>query len=942
MILFSGEIPVVIFINLAMFFTRLMRFFFCTLLVFLLMSLFSGCKHHEKETFHIGFSQCASDVWREKMNEEMKMTAALYPDVELTILNAGENNRRQELQIRELIKQGVDLLIISPNESAPLTPIATEVYAKGIPTILIDRKINSEDYTAFIGANNYQIGKEVAIYLANIHNGEGRILEIRGMEGSSPAWERHQGFTTGLKPFQEMKIVRSMDGKWLPGIASDVARQAFLEDSFDIVFGHNDVMARSAREIAEMLNIDSLFVVGIDALPELGMGLVEKGVLQASFVYPTGGRRAIEVARAILRNEPYQKQNILGTSVVDRSNVKVLRLQLEQVMAFQEILDAQTTRIREQGQQFQDQKSLLRIALISLSLLVVFALWLTWYYVMLKKRNRQLAVKNRAIEKQKAELEHRNEQIRAMNGEVEKATQAKLAFFTNVSHEIRTPLTLIQAPVQEMLHQIAGTRQGDKFKESLVMVQQNSERLLRLINQLMDFRKVELNKLNLNISRTNINATANNIFKVFQPLARQKDIRFNFECTTPNCMVWIDNDKIDKVLFNLLSNAFKFTPQQGTINLKVNCSEADEVVIDISDTGPGIPPEKQARIFQPFYQLQKHRSMGTGIGLTLSQGYMELHHGKLEVISDGQHGTTFKVKLPRGLDHFSTDQVVAEPHNRTSATVIENSSLNLNEATPLPGSVRKPSLLIVEDDEQLKQYLIRLLGNQYFVKSAGNGKEALQMVEREPPDLVLTDLMMPEMDGTELTNHLKNHLETSHLPVIMLTAKASPEQKIEGIETGADAYIEKPFDPDYLRVRIRKVIEMREKLRTYHQQKWKLQGAALPHSEISSLDQRFLSNMHSVLESNHVRPEFSVEELSDQIGLSRVHLYRKIKALTGLTPSDYINKFRLHKSLALLEDQGGNISGVSMDVGFSSPAYFSKKFREEFGKTPSEYLNREK
>lgn len=924
-----------------MFLTILMRTFFNPWLIFLLVSLLSGCNHDKKETFHIGFSQCASDVWREKMNEEMKMTAALYPDVELTILNAGENNRRQELQIRELINQGVDLLIISPNESDPLTPIATEAYTAGIPTILIDRKINSEDYTAFIGADNYQIGKDVAVYLANIHGGKGRILEIRGMEGSSPARERHQGFTEGLKPFKEMKIVRSMDGKWLPGIARDVARQAFLEDSFDIVFGHNDVMARSAREVAEMLNIDTLFVVGIDALPELGMELVEEDVLQASFVYPTGGRRAIEVARAILHDEPYQKHNILGTSVVDHSNVKVLRLQLEQVMAFQEILDAQTTRIREQTQRFQDQRSLLRVAFISLSLLVVFAVWLTWYYVMLNKRNRQLAVKNRAIEKQKAELERRNEQIRAMNEEVEKATQAKLSFFTNISHEIRTPLTLIQAPVSEMLGQISENRHKEGFKENLVMVQQNTERLLRLINQLMDFRKVELGKLSLNISKANLKEIANNIFKAFQPLARQKDIRFNFKCTAPHCMVWMDVDKIDKVLFNLLSNAFKFTPRAGSILLKVNCQETDEVVIEISDTGPGIPPEKQAQIFQPFYQQQKHRSMGTGIGLTLSRGFMELHKGTIEVISDGQNGTTFKVKLPKGLDHFSTDQVISEPRERTSTSFIENQPRKPAEISPLPKTTARPSLLIVEDDAQLKQYLIRLLEKQYFIKSAGNGKEALQIIELEQPDLVLTDLMMPEMDGSQLTTHLKSHLETSHLPVIMLTAKVSPEQKIEGIETGADAYIEKPFNPDYLKVRIRKIIEMREKLRAYHRQKWNMPGAVPPHAEASSLDQRFLRKMHAILESNHARTEFSVEELSEQIGLSRVHLYRKVKALTTLSPSDYINKFRLHKSLALLEEQGGNISGVSMDVGFSSPAYFTKKFREEFGKTPSEYLNRE-
>jgi signal transduction histidine kinase/DNA-binding response OmpR family regulator len=904
----------------------------------LLVILFSGCKKTNQETFHIGFSQCAMDEWRETMNKEMVMTAALYPDIELTILNARENTRRQQLQIRELINNKVDLLIISPNESGPITPIAEEAFEQGIPTIIIDRKINSEKYTAFIGANNYQIGRDVATYIANIHSGKGRILEIRGMDGSSPARERHNGFFDVLANHPNLNVVASMEGKWLPDNAREVAEEVFNEEQVDIVFGHNDVMARSAREVANSMGIEDLFVVGIDALPNLGMELVEAGVLQASFIYPTGGKKAIEIARAILTGDSFEKQNILGTSVVDSSNVTVLRLQLEQVIAFQDILVKQTSRIRQQEQQFNDQRSLLNIALISLALLVILSLWLAYYYTMIRRRNSQLAHKNEAIEKQKEQLEHQNEQIREMNKQVERATQAKLSFFTNISHEIRTPLTLIQAPVNELLSTLGNSenKASASLKESMQMIKQNTDRLLRLINQLMDFRKMDTGKINLNISKTHLHEVTENIYKAFLPLSRQKEIDFKLELSPEEEVVWIDIDKIDKVIFNLLSNAFKFTPRKGEISLSSFINSEDQIIIEVSDSGPGIPPEKQKEIFKPFYQQTQHRSMGTGIGLALSKGFVEKHDGFIEVESDGRSGTLFRVTLPRG-EKYKGAQDLVKPMPEIPQPQKNEFEENVQEKE-WKDFDRKPNLLIVEDDEQLKAYLIKLLKQTYEVKSASNGKEALTMIENQQPDLIVTDLMMPEMDGIELTEYLKQKMESSHIPIIMLTAKAGIDQKIHGIETGADAYIEKPFDPNYLSVRVRKLIETRRKLKIQYQSNIAAIGQPENVDNVTTVDQRFLSNLQKILEENYTNPEFSVEDLSREIGMSRIHLYRKMKALTDFTPSEYIGKFRLHKARHILEQQRGNISGVALDVGFTSPAYFSKKFREEFGKTPSAFI----
>ncbi|WP_010416713.1 hybrid sensor histidine kinase/response regulator transcription factor [Anaerophaga thermohalophila] len=910
------------------------------LFLFLLQFVSVKCKQEEKDSFHVGFSQCASDAWRETMNKEMVMTAALYPEIELTILNAEENTRRQELQIQELINQDVDLLIISPNESQPITSIATEAYKSGIPTIIIDRKIQSDEYSAFVGADNYQIGKDVAEYIANIKNGEGKILEIRGMDGSSPAQERHQGFVEGLANYPNLEIVESVDGKWLPEVAKKVARPALKKHEFDIVFGHNDVMARSARKVAEEMNINDLFIIGIDALPNLGMELVEKGVLQASFIYPTGGKKAIEVARSILTGQSYKKHNILGTSVVDSSNVTVLRLQLDQVMAYQEILNKQTERIRKQKQQFNDQRSLLHIALISLLSLVLLSLWLTYYYSMIRRRNSELDQKNKAIEQQKEKLALQNNQIKKMNKEVERATQAKLRFFTNISHEIRTPLTLIQSPINEIHEEIknpSGPISHEFLENNITLVKQNTERLLRLINQLMDFRKMDTNELQLNISKIRLSGFIKNIYNAFAPLARQKEIEFLYDCPISDYFMWIDVDKIDKVVFNVLSNAFKFTPMNGKIVLKVRIDSSNNALIQISDTGPGIPPEEQKQIFRPFYQQKQHRTMGTGIGLSLSKGFIELHKGHIKIGSDGRNGTTFTVVIPQGKEYASTIQnqstlpKIPEPE-------MEISSKEKNNFAPWPNLQKKPSILVVEDDQQLKNYLIRLLSKEYKIKEATDGKKALELIEKNHFDLILTDLMMPEIDGIELTKTLRNNLETSHIPIIMLTAKAGTERKIEGIETGADAYIEKPFNPHFLKVRIRKMIESRENLRQQYQKNfWKIN--AKDNSEIiSNIDQDFLNKLNYFLESNYSASEFSVEELSQKIGMSRIHLYRKMKRLTGLTPSEYINKFRLFKGLELLKEKQGNISSIALDVGFTSPAYFTKRFREEFGASPSEFL----
>ena len=879
----------------------------------------------------------SNDLWRQTMIQEMKMAASLYPNIDLVIMDANEDNQRQVYQIDQLIDKKIDVLIISPNESQPVTPAAVLAYKSGIPTIIIDRKIESDQFTAYVGADNFEIGKNVGQYIGNVFKGQGRILEIRGLDGSSPAQDRHNGFIAGLSDFPNLKVIASANGQWLQNKAMNIAQSAFAKDSINIVFGQNDVMAYGARIIADKLGLNDLFIVGIDALPQLGLNLVDQGKLQASFIYPTGGIKAIDLALDILAKRPFSKMNYLNTSVVDASNVKIIKLQQEQVLSYQQIIEKQIGRISEQLQRFNNQHTLLNILGISLILLVFLAVALFYSYFVSKRKNHELEQKNNAILQQKELLEKQNLQILEMNQKVESATQAKLRFFTNISHEIRTPLTLINAPLNKISQELPPS--FGYLHADLSMIQRNADRLLTLINQLMDFRKLELGMADLAVSETDIVLVVSEVYKAFQPLARQKNISFGISNDQKSQLVWVDVDKINKVLFNVISNAFKFTPENGRIKIHVSSKHNDFVEIQVRDTGPGIAPGKEEQIFERFFQQKEHRHMGTGIGLSLTKEFLDLHAGNISVKNILPNGSCFVITLKKGKSHFSEEQFTGQQtidYKAIKPVLSVTSELeNVSSNQVMVRGISK-TIMIVEDDSELRGFINKNLSNDYFIIEAKDGLDALEILKVEQPDLILTDVMMPEIDGIELTKRLKSSLTTSHIPIVMLTARTSREQKIEGIENGADAYIEKPFNLDYLNIRIKKLLESRDALQQYFQSHLKV-----PMEEIgtyNSLDKVFLSKIESVMGSNYHNSEFSVEEFGDLLSISRIHLYRKIKALTGLSPIDYVNKYRLKRSRELLCNETNNIIGVALEVGYSSAAYFSKKFRDEFGMTPTEYI----
>ncbi len=557
--------------------------------------------------FLIGFSQCtAADAWRKSMDMEMQNELLYYPNLQLLIKDAENSSKKQVTDLRELIAAGIDLLIISPNESEPLTDIVSEVFKKGIPVILIDRKIETADYTAFIGGNNYQIGKEAGKYVVKLLKGEGRIVEIWGLQGSSPAKERHKGFLEEISKAPGIIIINSLSGEW-EFKSGEQEMYKFLESkqTFDLVFAHNDVMALGAyKAYIQKYKSKNCFFIGVDGLPGPSSGIeaVMQKKLDATLLYPTGGSLAITLAWKILNHKPVMKENILNTLIIDSTNVQALKFQTDEIANLNHRIVTSRKILDEQVQKFLSQRFWLIVALSSL--LVVITL-----IALLFRGFRNKAKANLKLEAQKQAITRQNEELRRISLELEEATKAKLVFFTNISHEFRTPLTLILGPLENIL---ADRKLSPELRGQLTMMLRNATRMLRLINQLMDLRKIENEKMKLYTGKYDIIRFIREIKETFDELASGKNIRFNFRTPLDQLSVYFDRDKLDKILFNLLTNAFKFTSESGTIDIHVNKTEhsfgrikKEAVEIIVRDNGIGIGVDNLNRFSTVFIKLNR-------------------------------------------------------------------------------------------------------------------------------------------------------------------------------------------------------------------------------------------------------------------------------------------------------------------------------------------------
>lgn len=907
-----------------------------------------------KKTYFIGVSQCSEDSWRTKMNSEIRRESYLYDNIRVEFASAKDDNRVQIAQIEHFIDTGVDLIIVSPNEAKALTPVINKAYDRGVRVVLVDRKSASDKYTAFIGADNVAIGRAVGHFVGEHLRGKGRVMELQGLRGSSPAAERDSGFREAIARHPQIEVVDDAYANWFEGKAETEATRMFkAKGAPDLLFAQCDRMGFGAHHAAQKLGLRGVRIVGVDALPTPGDGIeaVKQGMFLATFVYPTHGDEVLQLAMNILEGRPFRRETILQTGIIDRNNAAGALQQWKELTLLDNKMQRLNQRIDESLAQYSNQKTILALGILLVVILMALAFFVLKAYFAKVKLNEQLEEKNR---------------------EIEAATQAKLVFFTNISHEFRTPLTLIQTPVEQLL---AEKQLPRAQRQLLEVANRNVQTLLKLINQILDFRKVEGGKMTLTPAETDLTALVSNTISEFSAKVQHQHITLNIRLPE-ELYATVDAAKIEMVVSNILSNAVKYTPAEGEINVLLSeDANTSRAVLRVSNTGKGIAEGDLPHIFERFYQPHDSKG-GTGIGLALAKAFVDMHGGSIGVESKTDGLTTFTVILPLKAQAETRIMPVGtqETPVKASETAIathevqdgtietartspispteqaETDEPRAQSAPPRSTSARteapqlqavfeevndpnQPTILFADDNDDVCKMVQTLLATHYRVLTAPNGEVALQMAKLNVPDLVVSDVMMPQMDGLELCRHLKQTTATSHIPVILLTARTLDEQRIAGYEHGADAYITKPFNAPLLLARIHNLLQSRKQL------KQAFAGSdELVNEDLSKPDKVFVDKIRNEIHQNINDSDFGVDQLGAAVDLSRVQLYRKVKALTGLSPVELIRATRLNRGRKLIEGGATSVSEVAYQVGFSSPSYFTKCFKDQFGVSPIEMI----
>lgn len=733
--------------------------------------------NRDKPQYVIGVSQCSEDIWRDKQNAELRLGAYFHDNVELRFAVAYDSDERQVQQIDSLVASGIHLLIVAPNQVSTISPAIDRAFDKGIPVIVFERKTNSQKYTAYIGADNYEMGQIMGDYVADRMNGTGTVMEVMGLKGSSPAIERHKGFVDALKAHPGIHLLATLQGDWTEESAYQAVK-AYDGDfsTVDFVFGQNDRMAMGVRQalIEQRGGQASLpMFCGIDGLAGKngGIQLVRDSILDATYIYPTRGDQLLQLAMDILDGKPYDKEVRLMSALVTRENANVLLMENEEIVRQSAYIDQLHDMANGYLKKLSNQRLLTLFAIGIVALLLVVLVIIYMYHL------------------QRAKIAEEREQM----------AHAQLDFYTQVSHQLRTPLTLIEGPLDQLADTPDMRQASDATAQMLAIVRRNTAQLSGLVNKILDA----------------------------QVGADAKDLA---------------QDEMD--------------------------------AITVMDAGQS--------------------------------------------------------------------DVAGTPSEATTGTA------------PADGG-EQPRLLIVDDNADIRTYLRTILQGQYQVSEAPDGQKGLEVACEEVPDLIVSDVMMPVMNGLEFCQRVKNDTITSHIPVILLTARALSKHQIEGYESGADAYITKPFSADLLLARISNLLRSRHKLKDIWGSGLLVKEPAIveepvvpeptdtqasapaPRFTPSELrDNEFIARFKKVVDERLADSDLSVEDIASDMHLSRVQLYRKVKALTGATPVELLRKARLTRGRQLLETTSKNISEVAYEVGFSAPSYFTKCYKDEFGTLPGE------
>ena len=869
-----------------------------------------SCAKERQRNYVIGVSQCSEDYWRETVNREMMLEAAFMDGLEVRIRSVKDDSEQQIRDIQSFLKEGVDLLVISPNESAALTPVVTEAYLKGTPVILLDRKTGNNHYTAFVGADNYDLASQLGEYAAAHLPDGGTVMEIRGLKGSTADYERHQGFLDALSAHPDIRIVASAYCNFLQENARDsvlAMLNRLGDDSPDLIFAMNDAMAVGANEAVAISRKERPFIIGIDALDGPGSGIeaIQNHVIDASFMYPTGGETVIDVAYNILTGQPFERENTLGTAVVDQSNIHVISLQDEQIRIKQDNIDTLNNRLLSLSALHQRQRWIILISWI-LVLLSSVLVAIILYSVHVQKRLHQ---------------------------QLEEAAQDKLTFFTDVSHDFKTPLTLILDPVEQLLER---NDLPETARQSLLVVRRNSYRLLDLVTQVLDFRSYESGKMMPCYTLQRLDTYLEEIDRVFESLLEKKNIQFDFQTDGSDYLFPFDKDKVEKIYVNLLSNALKFTPEGGRVRVSLQRIDMEGKArwrMLVFNSGSYIPPKEIGQVFDRFYH-KRNTDGSSGIGLSLTQALVRLMAGEISVNSIEKEGTIFTVTLP-----VPAEEVVEQDLNQDN-TMLFSKQKAISIDTPrrkktlLPDLLDgngKTTVLVIEDNADLLATYGEMLGDEYHVLFAQNGDEGLEKTETYLPDMILCDIMMPGISGLEVCKRIKENEKTRDIPIIILSAWNLDEHRVAAYENGADAFLAKPFNPRILKTRIRALLDKRKTTEG---------PGGIPDRKSLASEQRDLLNRFQEYVEAHLQQDISIDEIAAHLNMSRTKFYREFRELSDLSPADMINLFRTRKAASLMLDQRLSVSEAAFATGFSSSSYFTKVFTKFYQMKPSEYIRK--
>lgn len=911
------------------------------------LAVLPACSRGGK-TYRIGVSQCSADDWRSKMNEEMEREIMFHPDAELEIRSADDSNEKQIADIQYFLDNGFDIIIAAPNEADAITPVIRKAYESGTPVIVFDRNINGKYYTSYQGVDNTELGRMAARYARHLAGEEANVLEIYGNPESTPAMQRHEGFAEVLAGYPGIKVTATAEGNWNYDDAARATDSILaVNPAIDLIYAHNDRMAIGASEVARRRGL-SPRVIGIDAAPGIGIQAVADSVINATFLYPTEGNRLIRTALNILHNEPYDTVAMLPIlSAVDLTNADILLQQNESMRDGTSKIKYLKGQVDEYWERHSAQ-SFLFYCVIAIAVLLFLTLFLLLRAFWQRKRHQEILMRQNKLLQEQRDLQE------SLNRQLREATQAKLIFYTSVSHDLRTPLTLIAEPVEQLAE---ASNLTPRQHTLMLLARKNVKILRRLINQILDFRKYESGKLELKRQKVDLAALLREWTESFAEVARGRHIRLETE-VEPTGTVEVDTEKMERVVFNLISNAMKFTPENGRISL--GCARSgDDLIIKVEDSGRGIAPEDLTHVFERFWQADRVHPEGSVIGLSLVKGFIDMHGGEITAESEPGKFTRFTIVLPAPeIKERVSPEIPKEASPDTVTTEIldiipspaTTSDYGPDDATEDDGEPAidsaKPLLLVIDDNADLRSLISTLMSPEYTVITAADGRRGLRMASRYVPDLIVCDVMMPVMDGLECCRRLKEEISTCHIPVLLLTACSLDEQRAEGYRSGADGYLSKPFNDEVLRARCQGLIANRRRIKEL----WRPENnnatetveprtpvpVQSPEGGGAELDNDFYLRLREIFKREMGNPSLNVDTLASMMGLGRSQFYRKIKALTNCSPVELLRRMRLQRARKLLTTTDRTVGEIAYEVGFSTPAYFTKCYRDEFGQTPSE------